>query len=93
MYRVTAFKVIHAVKIFKMKQRPDKNPRRIQQGHFLKDAFFFISDLHLALAMGALSDFPILDRRYAQRLLEEFEHAKPYLQTLAEVDEEEEVAV
>ena len=53
------------------------------QGHFVKDAYYFISDLHQALAMNNVSSFTQLDARYAQRLIEEMDEMRPLIQNLA----------
>ncbi len=57
--------------------------RRMAQGHYTKDAFFFIQDLHECLMMNKVEEFSQTDARYAQRLLEELDEIRPALQKLA----------
>jgi hypothetical protein len=66
-----------------MSARKDKNARRMVQGHYVKDAFFFLQDLHGCLQMNKIEKFSQLDARYAQRLLEEIDNMRPALQELA----------
>ena len=53
------------------------------QGHFVKDAYFFMADLHEALVMNDVKDFTQTDARYAQRLVEEIDEMRPAVQELA----------
>lgn len=50
---------------------------------YVRDAFFFLQDLHGSLQMRDVSDFSQNDARYAQRLLEELDEMRPSLQELA----------
>ena len=52
-------------------------------GHYTKDAFFFIQDLHECLMLNRVQEFSQTDARYAQRLLEEMDEVRPMLQELA----------
>lgn len=63
--------------------RKDKTKRRMAQGHFVKDAFFFMQDLHEALVTSKVSDFTQTDARYAQRLIEEMDEMRKHVQNLA----------
>jgi hypothetical protein len=66
-----------------MAARKDREARRMAQGHYTKDAFFFIQDLHGTLITHNISAFSQTDARYAQRLLEEMDEIRPKLQELA----------
>lgn len=66
-----------------MAARKDKQARRMAQGHYTKDAYFFMSDLHESLMMNRVEEFSQTDARYAQRLLEELDEMRPALQKLA----------
>jgi|TARA_R110000796_G_scaffold63135_2_gene145477 hypothetical protein len=66
-----------------MAARKNKEGRRMAGGHYTKDAFSFIQDLHGSLLMHNVSDFSQSDARYAQRLLEEVDEMRPALQKLA----------
>tara|TARA_R110001592_G_scaffold250497_2_gene513130 strand:+ start:20049 stop:20303 length:255 start_codon:yes stop_codon:yes gene_type:complete len=66
-----------------MAARKDKEGRRLKTGHYTKDAFFFIQDLHGTLLTHNVSAFSQSDARYAQRLLEEMDEMRPALQALA----------
>tara|TARA_R110000796_G_scaffold249449_1_gene377239 strand:+ start:792 stop:1043 length:252 start_codon:yes stop_codon:yes gene_type:complete len=66
-----------------MSARKDKNGRRMNNGHYVQDAFFFIQDLHGSLLMHEVKEFSQNDARYAQRLLEELDEIRPELQKLA----------
>lgn len=66
-----------------MSARKDKNARRMAQGHYVRDAFFFLQDLHGCLLMNKVEKFSQTDARYAQRLLEELDEMRPLLQELA----------
>lgn len=55
----------------------------MKQGHYTKDAFFFLQDLHGSLLTHNVNDFSQTDARYAQRLLEELDEMRPRLQELA----------
>ena len=57
--------------------------RRMAQGHYMKDAFFFMQDLQEALLMNDVRDFSQTDARYAQRLVEELDEMRPLIQKLA----------
>ena len=57
--------------------------RRMAQGHYMKDAFFFLQDLQEALMMYDVDEFTQTDARYAQRLVEELDEMRPLIQTLA----------
>ena len=57
--------------------------RRMAQGHYIKDAFFFMQDLQQALMMYDVSEFTQTDARYAQRLVEELDEMRPLIQELA----------
>ena len=57
--------------------------RRMAQGHYIKDAFFFMQDLQEALMMYNTDEFTQTDARYAQRLVEELDEMRPLIQTLA----------
>ena len=56
-----------------MAARKDKQARRMNSGHYVKDAFFFMQDLQTALQMNDVKDFSQTDARYAQRLVEELD--------------------
>tara|TARA_R110001606_G_scaffold381370_1_gene542546 strand:+ start:288 stop:539 length:252 start_codon:yes stop_codon:yes gene_type:complete len=66
-----------------MAARKDKEGRRMVSRRYVRDAFFFIQDLHGSLMMRNISDFSKNDARYAQRLLEELDEMRPALQKLA----------
>tara|TARA_S200002703_G_scaffold159726_2_gene174343 strand:+ start:1734 stop:1988 length:255 start_codon:yes stop_codon:yes gene_type:complete len=66
-----------------MAARKDREARRMAQGHYTKDAFFFIQDLHGTLITHNIGAFSQTDARYAQRLLEEMDEIRPKLQELA----------
>ena len=66
-----------------MAARKDKQARRMALGHYTKDAFFFIQDLHESLLMNDIKDYSQSDAKYAQRLLEEMDEIRPHLQKLA----------
>ena len=66
-----------------MAARKDKQGRRMVSGHYVKDAFFFMQDLHEALLMNEIQDFSQTDARYAQRLVEELDEMRPLIQELA----------
>ena len=66
-----------------MSARKNKTKRRMAQGHFVKDAFFFMQDLHEALVVNKVSDFTQTDARYAQRLVEEIDEMREHIQNLA----------
>ncbi len=53
------------------------------QGHYMKDAFFFMQDLQLALLEYDVGEFTQTDARYAQRLIEELDEMRPLIQKLA----------
>jgi len=57
--------------------------RRMAQGHYIKDAFFFMQDLQEALMMYNTDEFTQTDARYAQRLVEELDEMRPLIQELA----------
>jgi len=57
--------------------------RRMAQGHYMKDAFFFMQDLQEALMMYDVDEFSQTDARYAQRLVEELDEMRPLIQKLA----------
>jgi len=57
--------------------------RRMAQGHYMKDAFFFLQDLQEALMMYDVDEFTQTDARYAQRLVEELDEMRPLIQNLA----------
>ena len=57
--------------------------RRMAQGHYMKDAFFFMQDLQEALMMYEVEEFTQTDARYAQRLIEELDEMRPLIQKLA----------
>ena len=57
--------------------------RRMAQGHYIKDAFFFMQDLQEALMMYNVDEFTATDARYAQRLVEELDEMRPLIQELA----------
>ena len=57
--------------------------RRMAQGHYIKDAFFFMQDLQQALMMYNTDEFTQTDARYAQRLIEELDEMRPLIQNLA----------
>jgi len=57
--------------------------RRMAQGHYMKDAFFFMQDLQEALMMYNTDEFTQTDARYAQRLVEELDEMRPLIQELA----------
>ena len=56
--------------------------RRMAQGHYMKDAFFFLQDLQEALMMYDVDEFTQTDARYAQRLVEELDEMRPLIQNL-----------
>ena len=66
-----------------MSARKNKTTRRMAQGHFVKDAYFFIADLHEALATYDVRNFTQTDAKYAQRLVEEMDEARALIQNLA----------
>ena len=66
-----------------MAARKDKQARRMVSGHYVKDAFFFMQDLHEALLMNDVKDFTQTDARYAQRLVEELDEMRADIQKLA----------
>ena len=53
------------------------------QGHYMKDAFFFMQDLQEALMEYEVEEFTQTDARYAQRLIEELDEMRPMIQKLA----------
>ena len=57
--------------------------RRMAQGHYMKDAFFFMQDLQEALMEHDVDEFSQTDARYAQRLVEELDEMRPLIQGLA----------
>ncbi len=57
--------------------------RRMAQGHYMKDAFFFMQDLQEALMEYEVEEFTQTDARYAQRLIEELDEMRPLIQKLA----------
>jgi len=57
--------------------------RRMAQGHYMKDAFFFMQDLQQALMEYDVDEFTQTDARYAQRLVEELDEMRPLIQKLA----------
>ncbi len=57
--------------------------RRMAQGHYIKDAFFFMQDLQEALMEYEVQEFTQTDARYAQRLIEELDEMRPLIQKLA----------
>ena len=57
--------------------------RRMAQGHYMKDAFFFMQDLQQALMEYEVDEFTQTDARYAQRLVEELDEMRPLIQSLA----------
>ena len=57
--------------------------RRMAQGHYMKDAFFFMQDLQEALMEYDVEEFSQTDARYAQRLIEELDEMRPMIQKLA----------
>ena len=57
--------------------------RRMAQGHYMKDAFFFMQDLQEALMEYDIDEFTQTDARYAQRLIEELDEMRPLIQKLA----------
>ena len=57
--------------------------RRMVQGHYMKDAFFFMQDLQEALMEYEVEEFTQTDARYAQRLIEELDEMRPLIQKLA----------
>ena len=57
--------------------------RRMAQGHYMKDAFFFMQDLQQALMEYEVDEFTRTDARYAQRLVEELDEMRPLIQKLA----------
>ena len=59
------------------------NARRMAQGHYMKDAFFFMQDLQEALMEYEVEEFTQTDARYAQRLIEELDEMRPMIQKLA----------
>ena len=59
------------------------NARRMAQGHYMKDAFFFMQDLQEALMEYDVDEFTQTDARYAQRLVEELDEMRPLIQKLA----------
>ena len=69
--------------LVKMSARKDKDARRKAQGNYVRDAYFFLQDLHGCLMMSKVEEFSQTDARYAQRLLEELDEMRPALQELA----------
>ena len=57
--------------------------RRMAQGHYMKDAFFFMQDLQQALMEYDVDEFTQTDARYAQSLVEELDEMRPLIQKLA----------
>ncbi len=57
--------------------------RRMAQGHYMKDAFFFMQDLQEAMMEYEVEEFSQTDARYAQRLVEELDVMRPMIQKLA----------
>ena len=57
--------------------------RRMAQGHYMKDAFFFMQDLQEAMMEYDVEEFSQTDARYAQRLVEELDVMRPMIQKLA----------
>lgn len=66
-----------------MAARKNKTKKRMIQGHFVKDAYFFMADLHEALVRYEAKDFTQTDARYAQRLVEEMDEMREHVQNLA----------
>ena len=66
-----------------MAARKDKQSRRMAQGHYMKDAYFFMQDLQQALMEYDVEEFSQTDARYAQRLVEELDEMRPLIQSLA----------
>jgi len=66
-----------------MAARKDKQGRRMAQGHYMKDAFFFMQDLQEALMEYDVNEFSQTDARYAQRLVEELDEMRSLIQSLA----------
>ncbi len=66
-----------------MAARKDKQGRRMAQGHYMKDAYFFMQDLQDALMEYDVDEFSQTDARYAQRLVEELDEMRPLIQKLA----------
>ena len=66
-----------------MAARKDKQARRMTMGHYVKDAYFFMQDLHTALQTNEIKDFSQTDARYAQRLVEELDEMRADIQKLA----------
>ena len=66
-----------------MAARKDSEARRMKLGHYTKDAFFFLQDLHGSLLIHNVNEFSQTDARYAQRLLEELDEMRPHLKKLA----------
>ena len=66
-----------------MAARKNKTKKRMAQGHFVKDAYFFMADLHEALVVNDVKNFTQTDARYAQRLVEEMDEMREHVQNLA----------
>ncbi len=66
-----------------MAARKDKQSRRMAQGHYMKDAYFFMQDLQASLMEYDVDEFSQTDARYAQRLVEELDEMRPLIQKLA----------
>ena len=66
-----------------MAARKDKQSRRMISGHYVRDAFFFMQDLQLALLEYDVGEFTQTDARYAQRLIEELDEMRGSIQKLA----------
>jgi hypothetical protein len=60
----------------------NKSARRMNQGHYVKDAFFFLQDLHGSLITHEVSDFSETDVEYARLLLSEIDDIRPSLEKL-----------
>ena len=65
------------------KDKKAQQARRMAQGHYIKDAFFFMQDLQMALMEYEVEEFSQTDARYAQRLIEEVDEMRPLIQKLA----------
>jgi len=60
----------------------NKSARRMDQGHYVKDAFFFLQDLHGSLITHKADDFSETDVKYARLLLSEIDDIRPSLEKL-----------
>lgn len=65
------------------KDKKAQQARRMAQGHYMKDAYFFMQDLQQALMEYDVEEFSQTDARYAQRLVEELDEMRPLIQNLA----------